>query len=134
MPVQTGSCHCAAVRFAYVPSPGPTFHCNCSLCHRRGAVWQGCAAAQFGLLAGQEDLLTYTFGTHTAQHFFCRHCGVAPFSHPRLSPRHWVINLRCVDGVDLSARVVHLFDGQHWEEAAEAFLQSRAPAPADGAE
>lgn len=38
---------------------------------------------------------------------------------------HWVVNLRCVDGLDLSARVIAHFDGEHWEAAARAFLSRR---------
>lgn len=41
----------------------------------------------------------------------------------------WVVNVRCVDGVDLSNLPVRKFDGEHWEEAAKALLASRAPAP-----
>ncbi len=129
MTLLSGRCHCGAVLFTFEDSPGPAFDCNCSLCHRRGAIWQGCDAAQLHLLQGQADLDVYTFGTHTAQHFFCRHCGVAPLSHPRLAPRHWVVNLRCVDGLDLSTRVIAHFDGQHWEAAARAFLSRRTVQP-----
>jgi len=37
-----------------------------------------------------------------------------------------VVNLRCVDAVDLSALKVFPFDGQNWEAAAQRFLQARA--------
>jgi len=127
--MHSGSCHCGAVAFEFDASSTTAFTCNCSICHRRGAIWQGCDAAHFHLLRGQQALRTYTFGTHTAQHFFCRHCGVAPFSHPRLSPRHWVINLRCVEDVDLSTWAIHNFDGQHWEQAAREWSHAQGNRP-----
>lgn len=128
MTLHTGACHCGAVRFEFDAPPAPVFECNCSICHARGAIWLGCDATQFRLLEGEAALGVYRFGTRTAQHFFCLQCGVAPFSHPRLAPGQWVINLRCVAGIDLAALKIHRFDGQHWEQAAQAFVQARSMA------
>ncbi|WP_262072379.1 GFA family protein [Stenotrophomonas sp. Marseille-Q5258] len=122
----SGACHCGAVRFAFQAPSLRAFACNCSLCHQRGAIWMGCADARFQLIEGDSRLSTYTFGTHTATHYFCHCCGAAPFSHPRLAPTEWVINLRCVDSVDLATLEVHRFDGQHWEDAARAWRQAQA--------
>lgn len=122
----SGACHCGAVRFAFQAPSLRALACNCSLCHQRGAIWMGCADARFQLIEGDSRLSTYTFGTHTATHYFCHCCGAAPFSHPRLAPTEWVINLRCVDGVDLATLEVHRFDGQHWEDAARAWRQAQA--------
>lgn len=124
MTLHSGSCHCGAIRFEYLQPSSAAFQCNCSICHRRGAIWQGCEDAHFRLLEGQQALVGYRFGTHTAQHFFCRHCGVAPFSHPRLAPQHWVVNLRCVDDIDLDTLQIGRFDGQQWELAAREFIQA----------
>jgi hypothetical protein len=60
----------------------------------------------------------------TAKHYSCRHCGVHPFSRPRLDPSRWAVNVRCIDGLDVtSLRVMH-FDGANWEEAARALRAS----------
>lgn len=45
----------------------------------------------FRLLAGAGDLATYQFGTMTARHHFCRHCGVAPFIRPRSYPENYIL-------------------------------------------
>jgi hypothetical protein len=72
-------------------------------------------AERFRLLSGAEDLETYQFGTRSARHLFCRHCGVAPFYRPRLDPRQYMVNARCVDGIDLAALRIEKFDGRSWE-------------------
>ena len=117
-----GTCHCGAVTFSVKGPVTRATRCTCSFCSRVGALWHGADEAGLALLSGEGDLGLYQFGTKTAQHYFCRHCGVHPLSRPRLNPRLWVANLRCIPGVDLEALPVTVFDGANWEEAARAFL------------
>ena len=72
----------------------------------------------------------YQFDTKTAKHYFCCHCGIHPFSRPRLNPQIWVANLRCIPSVDIEALSVSVFDGANWEEAARAFLSRSKPGAA----
>ena len=78
------------------------------------------------MLAGGENLSLYQFGTRTAQHYFCRNCGIAPFSRPRIDPTRWAVNLRCLDDLELSILPRRTFDGAHWEQAATAFQDQSA--------
>jgi hypothetical protein len=91
--------------------------CNCSICTRKGYLHWIVPRERFRLLAGEDALTTYRFGTMTAQHQFCRHCGVAGFYVPRSHPDRIDVNVRCVDGVDLGALRIEPFDGRHWEES-----------------
>ncbi len=34
-----GSCHCGAAGWTLTGDPGPVTACNCTLCHRYGALW-----------------------------------------------------------------------------------------------
>jgi len=120
-----GSCHCGRVRFELQARIDRVVDCNCSLCRRRGALWHGAPEASLRLLSGESDLALYQFNTMTAKHYFCRHCGIHPFARPRIAPDHWVVNVRCIDGIDLTALKVQQFDGEHWEEAAQAFRERR---------
>ncbi|HEY8606191.1 MAG TPA: GFA family protein [Noviherbaspirillum sp.] len=120
-----GSCHCGRVRFELRARLGHVTECSCSLCRRRAALWHGAADGDLRLLSGESELTLYQYLTHTARHYFCRHCGIHPFARPRLDPGMWVVNLRCIDGIDAAALTVHQFDGEHWEEAAQAFLAAR---------
>lgn len=119
-----GACHCRKVTFEYEAPAMTALECNCSICRRKGAIWQAVDNERFRILSGGDDLGLYQFGTRTAKHFFCKHCGVSTFSNPRLAPDKWVVNLRCVDDVDLGWLEVLAFDGQNWEQAAQALLNA----------
>ena len=116
-----GSCHCGKVRFELDADIKYLTDCNCSLCRRKGALWQGATDAQLRILEGEGDLTLYQFGTNTAKHYFCKHCGIQPFTRPRLDPTRWAVNVRCLEGFDPRGYKIHVFDGEHWEEAAAAF-------------
>jgi hypothetical protein len=90
-------------------------------------MWHSTDESGLKVLSGASDLELYQFGTKTAKHYFCRHCGVYPFSRPRLNPQFWVANLRCVPDVIIEALPVSVFDGANWEEAARAFLSRSKP-------
>jgi hypothetical protein len=100
--------------------------CNCSICCRNGAVWHATDSAHFRILSGQDELGLYQFGTRTAKHWFCATCGISTFSNPRLAPDKWVVNLRCVEGIDLESLEIRHFDGRNWDEAARAFPKARS--------
>lgn len=117
-----GGCHCGAVRFEIDSELTKASQCNCSICTKKGILHHRVPPEHFRLLAGEEALTLYQFGTKTAKHWFCRHCGIHPFSNPRLAPDEYSINIHCLDdfGVLLpNIDIVH-FDGIHWEESAQA--------------
>jgi hypothetical protein len=91
--------------------------CNCSVCAKKAFLHLIVAPERFELLSGEDDLTTYTFNTETAKHHFCKICGIHPFYIPRSDPDKIDINVRCLEGVDLSTLNIVTFDGRHWEEA-----------------
>jgi len=121
-----GSCHCGRVVFELLTTLDYVVDCNCSLCRRRGALWHGASDKSLSILSGKTDLLLYQFNTMTAKHYFCRHCGIHPFIRPRLDPTRWAVNVRCLEGVELSTIPVRSFDGENWEAAAKALCERRA--------
>jgi len=71
-------------------------------------------------ITGSEKLTTYTFGTHTAKHMFCRVCGITPFYIPRSNPDGYGVTLDCLDLDPRPARILmKVFDGRNWEKAVE---------------
>jgi hypothetical protein len=109
-----GSCHCGAVRFSFRSEPITAgIRCNCSICARRGAVMSSRYYSPEELeFEGKEALSPYQFGDHMMNHWFCRRCGVHPFSEVIEGPRRFRVNLGCVDGVDSFAVAVTLIDGR----------------------
>ena len=122
-----GACHCGAVTFSVKGPVTRAVRCTCSICSTVGALWHGTDESGLKILTGEDDLALYQFGTKTAKHYFCRHCGIHPFSRPRLNPQLWVVNLRCVPSVDVAELPTSVFDGAHWEEAAQALLSRAKP-------
>lgn len=57
------------------------------------------AREAFRLTAGEEHLSLYQWNTRTAQHYFCRHCGIYTH-HWRRSRPEYGYNSGCIDGLD----------------------------------
>lgn len=116
MPDHKASCHCQKVQiFFEAPAEVPVTLCNCSICARAG--YQHVFVAQEkATIMGDSNLITYTFGTHAAKHFFCQNCGVKPFYIPKSHPESYSVNFRCVDGDTLKISETIEFDGQNWDK------------------
>ena len=116
-----GGCHCGRVRIEVLAPPDlELLDCNCSLCARSGYLHLIVAKDQFRLLSGGDDLVEYSFGTHTAKHRFCRHCGVKSFYVPRSHPDGYSVNARCLEQSTITSMKIRPFDGLHWETARNA--------------
>ena len=69
----------------------------------------------FALRAGAEVLVDYQFNKKIIHHLFCGQCGVGSFSRG-LAPsgkEMVAVNIRCLDGVDLSILTLTPFDGKN---------------------
>lgn len=112
----TGGCHCGKVRFELnAPAELEVFECDCSICKKLGNLALLVEEAQFRLLKGRDDLITYTFHTKQAQHYFCSTCGVESFYVPRERPNRMGVNARCLDEDGATKITVTPFDGANWE-------------------
>jgi hypothetical protein len=113
----SGSCHCGRVRFRVTADLSHVTECNCSICSKKGFLHLIVSPERFELLSGKETLTTYRFNTGVARHTFCSICGMHPFYVPRSDPDKIDVNVRCLDGVDLSKIKPNSFDGKNWEHA-----------------
>ena len=98
-----GHCHGGKVKFEIETTLDYSARCNCSLCHRRGAVMHYVPEQNFTLIEGEDYVSLYEFHAHTAKHYFCRQCGIYPFHRPRTRPGHYGVNVGCLEGVDVFA-------------------------------
>ena len=108
----TGRCHCGSLAFELDGDIAEVYDCNCSMCRRRGGLL-AFAPADALRETGSGTPGTYRFNTHRITHHFCTSCGIAPYSRGTGPDgvEMACINVRCVDGVDLSTLKVVQIDG-----------------------
>lgn len=110
-----GGCHCRRVRFRVRVAKREAIDCNCSICRMKGFLHLIVGNDDFEIVAGKDEITTYTFNTGVAKHMFCRHCGIHAFYRPRSHPDGWDVNVHCLDGEAASRFSVTAFNGQSWE-------------------
>ncbi|KAK1301721.1 hypothetical protein QJS10_CPB12g01380 [Acorus calamus] len=116
--IHNGGCHCRRVRWQVgAPTSVVAWKCNCSDCSMRGNTHFIVPRANFKLMASSEQFLTtYTFGTHTAKHTFCKFCGITSFYVPRSNPDGVAVTVNCVDHGTLTHMEIRHADGRNWEK------------------
>lgn len=64
---------------------------------------------------------TYSFGTQTARHTFCKVCGITSFYTPRSNPAGKAVTVvvNCVDPGTISHVEIRHFDGKDFEKSYE---------------
>tara|TARA_R110002033_G_scaffold1684_29_gene13716 strand:+ start:4643 stop:5056 length:414 start_codon:yes stop_codon:yes gene_type:complete len=108
------ACHCGTVRFTVELPDGiaSARRCDCSFCAMRGAVAVSATLDGITFTAGEGNLSCYTFNTGTAQHFFCKNCGIYTHHRRRSNPNEYGVNLACISGQTPFLPVVNVVDGQ----------------------
>lgn len=125
--IRSGGCHCGAVRFEVeAPERIQCKDCNCSICTKSGHLHLIVPKSRFTLVAGEDELTTYSFNTHVAQHYFCRTCGIRPFYVPRSNPDGIDVNVRCLDEIPDDLHI-EKFDGENWEQHAHKLAHLSKP-------
>ena len=110
----SGCCHCGQVYFDVSTALEPVISCNCSICTKRGALWTFVKPEQFALRSGEDALVQYQFNKKVIRHLFCDTCGVEAFARG-VAPdgsEMVAINIRCLEGVDLSTLTLTPFNGR----------------------
>lgn len=117
--IHSGGCHCKRVRWQVrSPSSIVAWQCNCTDCSMRGNTHFVVPSSDFELNKESEQFLTtYTFGTHTAKHIFCKVCGITSFYIPRSNPDGVAVTFICVDPGTLTHVEIRQFDGQNWDSS-----------------
>lgn len=110
-----GSCHCKQVRFEVTTEIDGASACNCSICSRVGWLMKSVSPSDFKLLSGKTAQTDYQFGSKSMHHLFCTTCGVHAFgTFAHGGDEKIVVNLRCLDDLDVDSLKVQTFDGKSY--------------------
>ena len=100
----TGSCHCGAVRFeADIDLAAGTNKCNCPICIKTRNWNSIIKPNSFRLLAGEEFLRDYQYGSKVMHHLFCGNCGVRSFARgyvEEIGDDYVAVQLASLDNVE----------------------------------
>lgn len=111
-----GRCHCGGVAVEITAPAELVIHdCNCSICTMTGYQHVIVPRERFRLVAGEDSLSEYRFGTRIARHLFCSTCGIKVFYVPRSHPDGVSVNLRCLDPATIESAHFEAVDGKNWE-------------------
>ncbi len=96
------TCHCGSVEIQVklAQDVGEARTCDCSFCRRRAVPNVDVALDDLKIIRGHECLTLYTWGTHTAQHYFCRNCGIYTHHKRRSNPNVFGVNIGALEGVN----------------------------------
>lgn len=109
-----GGCHCGRVAFEVEGEIEGALACNCSICQRKGSLLWFVPREKLHLLTPDDAANSYTFNKHAIKHRFCPVCGVHPYGEGTDPKGNAIaaINIRCIEGIDLSAIPVRHYDGR----------------------
>ena len=111
-----GGCHCGAVRYQVTIDASQGSRCNCSICNKISQLGGMVKPAAFQLVAGEESITKYAWGSEVSRRSFCKHCGVHCFGAGHLDELGGdfvSINLNTLDDVDpIDVQVIY-WDGRH---------------------
>lgn len=107
----SGSCHCKNVVFKVRSELNSTFVCNYSFCIRRNTTLVKVDVEDFDLLCRKAEMGAYG-NSGFSKHYFCKSCGIQCFTEiNRENAQSIVVNVGCLEGVDVEALTPTLFDG-----------------------
>ena len=96
------TCHCGAVELSVRLRERleAARRCDCSYCRRRGTPTASVHKTDLTVVKGAENLTLYSFGTHTAKHYFCKTCGIYTHHRRRSDPAEYGVNMGGIEGVN----------------------------------
>jgi hypothetical protein len=114
MSIFQASCHCGGVSIEVQGEITGGLACNCSICSRRASLLWFVPRDAVTFKTPESAAGTYLFNKHVIRHRFCAVCGIHVLGEGT-DPKGQAmaaVNLRCVEGLDLSQIPVQNYDGK----------------------
>ncbi len=96
------NCHCGAVKLAItgLETLNNAYRCDCSYCASRGAIMLAIRRENVEIVQGRDLLSMYQWGTNTAEHYFCKTCGIYTHHRRKINPDEYGLNVAALTGVN----------------------------------
>jgi len=116
-------CHCGNVVLTIEKLPDTVTSCNCSICHRYGAIWAYFKPEEVSVHCSQQPTRTYSWSDKVIDFHHCPVCGCITHysSTDNTDLERVAINTRMVDPAITKEIPVRQFDGADtWKYVQEA--------------
>jgi hypothetical protein len=109
----TATCHCGNVRVTVPRKPRRLTSCNCSICHRLGALWAYYPVASVKVEAKRGTTDEYVWGDKTLMIVRCKSCGCVSHWAPLkiTATSRMGVNARGFERDEIEGIPVRRFDG-----------------------
>jgi len=106
-------CHCGNLKLLANALPASLTSCNCSICHRLGALWAYFDLRDVEISRGDKPTRTYSWGEETITYHRCAECGCTTHYTASEADGSELIALNCriAPTSQLHALTVREFDG-----------------------
>jgi len=113
-----GQCHCGNISLKLNKKVDQVTSCNCSICHRYGAIWAYFQTSEVEINNSQLKAKTYQHGDKYLDFHHCSVCGCVTHYTPtdKTDSDKMAVNLRMMPKSVLESINIRLFDGADtWE-------------------
>ena len=110
----TACCHCGAVRLSIASTPEKLVECNCSICHRYGAIWAYYPEESVTISASPDGIARYVWGDGNLAFCHCVSCGCVTHYEmtEKAQARRIALNARMLPSEDIAGVAARKFDGR----------------------
>ncbi|UIP28771.1 GFA family protein [Photobacterium sp. TLY01] len=108
-----GQCHCGNVRLTIARLTETATRCNCSLCHRYGALWGYLTESEVAVQVGESGTEYYEHGDKCIHFHRCKRCGCVTHysSAPASGSDRLAVNYSMFSAREIRPIRIRLFDG-----------------------
>ncbi|MEM7126728.1 MAG: aldehyde-activating protein [Chloroflexota bacterium] len=107
------SCHCGNVKITVNQAPETLLSCNCSICHRYGALWGYYAPEEVTVTTESTSTATYRWGDETTDFHHCPNCGCMTHytNTEKIDTPRVAANFRMIGHKEIETIPIRRFDG-----------------------
>lgn len=109
----SATCHCGKVRIEVDEKPGSLTECNCSICHRYGAMWAYYTRRQARVISTPQLMTAYLWNDRVIEFYHCNNCGcLTHYEDVEKNPdSRLAVNARMMTPGELAGIRIRKFDG-----------------------